>query len=288
MPDFLALHAAAAPDKPAVIDDRPDGTFLQWTFAELNDRVNRLAQVLLDSGAGPGVKVVWCGQNSPPVLTVAHACRKIGAIAVPLSYRLSPEEAAYVTDNSDAVVLFVDAEYAGLVEQIRPDVPKVKTVFVFDGDARDGMVAVDPVIAAASADEPQAPEDDIAGATMIYTSGTTGQPKGALRYGTDPEQTAALLALIGYRPDDIYVTTGPLYHSGPGGFAGVAHAVGNTIVIQRRFDPEDWLRLVDKHRVTSTFSAPTPIRMVCGLPAEVKARYDRSSMRVMVANAAPW
>ena len=59
-------------------------------------------------------------------------------------------------------------------------------------------------------------------------------------------------------------------------------------MIQRRFDPEDWLRLVDTYGVTSTFSAPTPIRMVCTLPDEVKARYDRSTMKRMIANAAPW
>ena len=68
----------------------------------------------------------------------------------------------------------------------------------------------------------------------------------------------ALLALIGYTPDDIYITTGPLYHSGPGGFMGVAQALGQTVVLQRKFDPVDWLRLVDKYKVTSTFSAPTP------------------------------
>jgi fatty-acyl-CoA synthase/long-chain acyl-CoA synthetase len=98
----------------------------------------------------------------------------------------------------------------------------------------------------------------------------------------------ALLALIGYQPDDVFLTTGPLYHSGPGGFLAVAHALGNTAVIQRKFDPEDWLRLVDAHRVTTTFSAPTPIRLVCNLPDEVKARYDRSSMKRLIANAAPW
>jgi fatty-acyl-CoA synthase/long-chain acyl-CoA synthetase len=67
-----------------------------------------------------------------------------------------------------------------------------------------------------------------------------------------------------------------------------AQALGQTVVVQRKFDPEDWLRLVDTYRVTSTFSAPTPIRMVCSLPDEVKAGYDRSSMKRMIANAAPW
>src|SRR5262249_24512182 len=64
--------------------------------------------------------------------------------------------------------------------------------------------------------------------------------------------------------------------------------LGNTVVIQRKFDPTDWLRLVDTYKVTSTFSAPTPIRMICSLPADVKGKYDHSSMRVMIANAAPW
>jgi fatty-acyl-CoA synthase/long-chain acyl-CoA synthetase len=93
---------------------------------------------------------------------------------------------------------------------------------------------------------------------------------------------------IGYVQDDVYLTTGPLYHSGPGGFMSVAHLYGNTVVVQRRFDAEDWLRLVQKYRVSTTFSAPTPIRLVVNLPVEVKARYDRSSMRRMIANAAPW
>jgi fatty-acyl-CoA synthase/long-chain acyl-CoA synthetase len=68
----------------------------------------------------------------------------------------------------------------------------------------------------------------------------------------------------------------------------IAQTLGNTVVLQRRFEPEDWLRLVAKHRVTTTFSAPTPIRMVCNLPTDVKARYDASSLKRMIANAAPW
>lgn len=124
---------------------------------------------------------------------------------------------------------------------------------------------------------------------MIYTSGTTGKPKGALRRGGgDPTQTAALLAAIGYTPNDVYMPTGPLYHSGPLGFLGIAQALGQTVVLQRKFDPEDWLRLVTTHGVSSTFSAPTPIRMICTLPDEVKTRYDTSSMKRMIANAAPW
>jgi len=288
-PDILAMYAQGQPDKPAVIDDRPNGQILQWSYADLNAQANRLANVLLELGVGRGTKVVWCGQNSAPVLAMTHASRKIGATAVPLNYRLSPDEAAYVTDNSDATLVFVDAEFASLFEKIRPDIPKVEHILVFDGPVPSGMTDADAAMAAASTDEPEVGETAEVAATMIYTSGTTGKPKGALRRGTgDPTQVQAMLAHIGYRPDDVYLTTGPLYHSGPGGFAGIAAALGNTVIVQRKFDAEDWLRLVDKYKATSTFSAPTPIRMICNLPDGVKAKYDRSSMRVMIANAAPW
>jgi fatty-acyl-CoA synthase/long-chain acyl-CoA synthetase len=124
---------------------------------------------------------------------------------------------------------------------------------------------------------------------MIYTSGTTGRPKGALRrVAPDPVATRAFVALVGYTTDDVFTTTGPLYHSGPLGFMMLAAALGETVVVQRKFDAEDWLRLVDTYRCTTTFSAPTPMRTICNLPSDVLARYDRTSMRIMIANAAPW
>ncbi|MEO6651844.1 MAG: AMP-binding protein [Ilumatobacteraceae bacterium] len=290
MPDLLTVHAATNPDKTAVIDDRGPSDVRICSYAELEHRSNRLAHVLVDHGVRPGDKIVWCGQNSTGIVEVVNASRKIGSTAVPLNYRLSDEEAVYVTDHSDATVVYVDAAYASLFERIRADLPKVEHVLVFAGDAPHGMVACDELVAAASSEPPpELPAEDAAGATMIYTSGTTGKPKGAYRRrGTNPEQTAALLGFVGYRPDDVYITTGPLYHSGPGGFMAIGLAMGQTIVLQHRFDAEDWLRLVSTHRCTSTFAAPTPIRMICNLPAETIARYDRSSMRVMIANAAPW
>jgi len=88
--------------------------------------------------------------------------------------------------------------------------------------------------------------------------------------------------------DDVFLTTGPLYHSGPGGFMMITHLMAGTVVVQRRFDAEDWLRLVERYGVTATFSAPTPIRLVTSLPEETLARYDVSSLKRMIANAAPW
>ncbi len=290
MADFLSAHAVSMPDKVALIDDRPDGTLLTLTFAELNARANQVANVLLGLGIHPGEsKLVWCGQNSLGVVEAISAARKLGITSVPLNYRLSDEEAAYVTDHSDATAVIVDSEFAAMFERVRGELPKVKHYLVFDGEAPDGMIALDPLIAAADPGEPSIPEGTEAGSTMIYTSGTTGKPKGALRRGgVDPSQGFALMMHIGYQPDDIYMPTGPLYHSGPGGFMAMAQVLGNTVVLQRKFNAEDWLRLVDKYKVSSTFAAPTPIRLVCNLPEEVKARYDVSSIKRMVANAAPW
>jgi fatty-acyl-CoA synthase/long-chain acyl-CoA synthetase len=287
--DFLTLHAQSQPDKPAIIDDRPDGTVVHRTYAELESEANRLANLLLELGVKPGQSIVWCGQNSLGVVRAAHAARKIRATAVPLNYRLTPEEASYVVDNCDAVLVYSDAEYGDLFRKIRDSIPRVRHVVLFDGGAGSDALDGDALLERAHDGDPVADGGPDEAATMIYTSGTTGNPKGALRRGAgDPEQTAALIGLIGYRPDDVYLTTGPLYHSGPGGFYTVAVALGNTAVLQRKFDPEDWLRLVEKYGVTSTFSAPTPIRLVCNLPDDVRSRYDVSSMRIMLANAAPW
>ncbi len=289
MPDYLSLYAISQPDKIAVIDDRPDGSVQQLTYAELDVATNRLGHVLQDLGAGRGSKVVWCGQNSIGLVLAIHACRKVGTTAVPLNYRLSDDEAAYVTDHCDADIVFVDAEFAAMFDRIRERVPKVRHVLVFDGPAGDGMIQVEDRTATAPPTPPEVADAEATAATMIYTSGTTGKPKGAVRSTrADPRQGAALMALIGTNPDDVYLTTGPLYHSGPGGFMQSGAALGQTIVLQRKFVPEDWLRLVDKYRVTSTFSAPTPIRMVCALSSETKAKYSTASMKRMLANAAPW
>ncbi len=292
--DLLTVHAVQRPSKIAVIDDRPaSGSMparsVERNFAELEREANQLANLWLELGVQPGHKVVWCGQNSVALVRAIHAARKAGVIAVPLNYRLTPEEAAYVVDNCDAVSVYTDAEYAELFEKILPQVPKVRHVLVFDGTPGRDQLDADALLARASSAPPLGPREGDQGSTMIYTSGTTGHPKGALRRGAGPpDQVRAMMAFIGYVPEDVYLTTGPLYHSGPGGFMGLAHSIGNTVVVQHKFDAEDWLRLVDRYQVSTTFSAPTPIRLVCNLPVEVKAKYDRTSMKRMIANAAPW
>ena len=288
MPDLLSIYAESQPDKPAVVDDRGGGDVVRWTYAELEAEANRLGNALVSLGMTHGEKVVWCGPNSRQVVAVVNAARKAGAVAVPLNYRLTPDEALYVIDNCDASIAYVDAEHAPMFAALRDRLGKLRQVIVYGGTPPAGMLG-DDFVAGFSPKPPEEAEEENAGATMIYTSGTTGKPKGAVRRGRPGDAAVVgLLGLIGYTPDDIYLTSGPLYHSGPGGFMGGALALGQTIVVQRKFDPEDWLRLVDTYRVSSTFSAPALIRMACSLPPDVKARYERSSMKRMIANAAPW
>ncbi len=290
MPDFLTTYAQTQPGKPAVIDDRGGGHVTRWTYRELEEQSNRLANALLSLGARPGEKLIWCGPNSPQVVAAISAMRKTGSVAVPLNYRLTAEEAEYVARHSDATVAYVDAEHAPMFAGLLGRVERLRAVIVYGGPAPAGMPGED-FVAAAPATPPPDPDPDAGAGTMIFTSGTTGRPKGALRRarpGDADTSAVRLIGLIGYTPDDVYLTSGPLYHSGPWGFMGGALALGQTVVVQRKFDPEDWLRLVDTYRVSSTFAAPAPIRMVCALPEEVKKRYDRSSMKRMIANAAPW
>jgi fatty-acyl-CoA synthase/long-chain acyl-CoA synthetase len=287
--DYLAAHATALADKVAVIDDRPGLAVVRWTFAELNAQANRLANALRALGVARGDRIAWCGPNSPAVVRTIHAARKLGAVAVPVNYRLTADEAQYVIDDSDATLALVDAELAPLFAEIAPRLPRLRGVLVHGGAPLAGQRDLEALVAAAPADEPPPPDPGtVTPQAMIYTSGTTGRPKGAVRHPPDRAQQAALLAHISYEPGDVYLTTGPLYHSGPSAFMSIAHTLGNAVVLQRKFDAEDWLRLIDAHRVSSTFGAPAPVRMACALPAAVKARYDRSSMKRFIANAAPW
>jgi fatty-acyl-CoA synthase/long-chain acyl-CoA synthetase len=279
MPDLLTLYAAADPDKPGVIED---GNVL--TYGAFEARANQVAAALQQLGVRAGTKLVWCAQNSTEVVVIINAARKTGAVAVPLNYRLSTDEAAYVIDNSDATVVLFDVEQIGQLEGAVERCPKVTRWAAFHGPADQTPSWAEHLPSLADAQptsevEPLEGTED-SGGTMIYTSGTTGKPKGALRRGRPDAAAsgAALVQLIGYQPGDVYLTTGPLYHSGPLGFMGIVQLMGGTIIVQRHFDAEDWLRLVDQYKVTTTFSAPTPLRRVVDLPEDVRKKYDYSSM----------
>lgn len=287
--DHITHYADTRGDDVAIVDDRPTQAVRSLDFAGYNAEINRLANGLIGLGVQPGEHVAWWGPNSLESMAAIHACRKAGVTSVPIPYRSTADEAHYLLDNAGAVAVVVEAPYAPLVADLQPRLAGLRSVIVYGGDPAVGQHAWAEVCT-----DPTTPptEGTVAEThTMIYTSGTTGQPKGAVRKtGGAVGAAPALMAHIGW-PDMErlwFLTTGPLYHSGPSGFALRAQALGGTVVTQHRFDAEDWLRLVDTHQVTATFSAPTPIRRICALPDEIKARYDVSSLSSMVANAAPW
>jgi acyl-CoA synthetase (AMP-forming)/AMP-acid ligase II len=287
--DVIAQHAQQSGDRTAVIVDASGGARPSTTtFAELNVMVNRLAHGLLASGARPGDRLVWCGPNSLEVLVTIHAARKLNLVAVPLSYRFNAEEMAYVIDNSDATTVIVDAEEARLVAEVRAQIPKVRNVIVFGGDAPEGCLRWDDVCAGPAEGEPDVEPGSAAGSAMIYTSGTTGKPKGALRTRTDRQIVFAMLAELNLLHENaVHLTTGPMYHSGPLAFASLAHTLGAPIIVLRKFDADRWIDLVKQHRVTNTFSAPTQLKRIVSLPDEKLAQADLSSMICLIANAAP-
>jgi acyl-CoA synthetase (AMP-forming)/AMP-acid ligase II len=272
VPDILDIHAAADPDRPAVVHgDR------SWTYGEFNGRASALARALQDLGVAPGDRAIWIGPNHEKVLLFGHAARKAQLVSVPLSYRFTAEEMSYVINDSDAALIFCDPSYREALEAL--DLPKVREIVDYD--------RAEELIASQTSDPIDVPIEGATGASMIYTSGTTGKPKGAVRSGTDPTLLAALITELRVQSDDVHITTGPLYHSGPSAFAGLTHVLGGTVVVLPRFDAEEWLRLVDQHKVNTTFTAPTQLKRLVNVPGDVRSRYDTSSLRVVIANAAP-
>ncbi|MET1001307.1 MAG: AMP-binding protein, partial [Acidimicrobiia bacterium] len=289
-PDVLAVYAQAQPEKTSVIVDSSGGSRASTTtFAELNAMVNRLSNGLVAGGARSGERLVWCGPNSLEVLVTIHAARKLGMVAVPLSYRFNGEEMAYVIDNSDATTVVVDAEQAAIVARVRGEIPKVRSVVVYGGAVPEGCTGYDDLLAGQAESEPTVTVDaSEAGAAMIYTSGTTGKPKGALRTRTDAALVGSLLGELNLlHENSVHLTTGPMYHSGPLAFASLSHTLGAPIVVLRKFDAARWIELVAEHRVTNTFSAPTQLKRIVSLPDAVLGGADMSSMVTLIANAAP-
>jgi fatty-acyl-CoA synthase/long-chain acyl-CoA synthetase len=270
--DRLAINAASTPDKPALIDDRPDGFLRILTFREFNEMVNRIGNALAGVGFGSGQRLVWAGRNCVEVMAVQHAVRKVGGFSISLNHRLTKSEVHAIVQVAEPTVIFTAGDFRGFFD--RDALPSIREVVVYDGEALPDQTA---------ADEFTAGFDPI----LIFTSGTTGLPKGVIRYGLGADEIELQTGLLG-DGNGVFIVTGSLSHGGPNGMANNSLLIGGSVVLQRRFDAEDWLRLVDRHSVTNSYSAPFPIRHICGLPDAVRARYDTSSLKTMIAAAAMW
>jgi acyl-CoA synthetase (AMP-forming)/AMP-acid ligase II len=279
--DLLARHARTQADRPAVIEAERRLSWRQYHEAR-----NRLAHALAGLGLAAGEHAVLYAHNALETLLVGAAVRALGVVPVPMNHRLTADEVGYILDDSDAVAAFVSDAFLPVLERVRERAPRLRHVVAL-GTARPSWAHhVGDLLAAGHAGPVAAPPG--LGGSMIYTAGTTGKPKGARRSATDPAAVLPRLAALGcVAPDDVHLVAGPLYHSAPGGFALYAHALGQTVVVMPRFDAEEALRTIERHRCTTTFMAPILLKRLVDLPAETRGRYDVSSMRSIVVAAAP-
>ena len=224
----------------------------------------------------------------------------LGAYPVPVNWHYTGDEAGYVIADCGAKVLVVHAD---LLPGIEADLPAgVEVLVVETGEDIRRAYGLDPATCAVPAGArdwrawlstlaPLPPRDVQAPGTMIYTSGTTGRPKGVRRAPPAPEQAEAflevLLKVFGLAPGCTTVMTGPMYHSAPNAYGSTAVNLDCTTILQPRFDPEELLALIERHRVTHLHMVPTMFVRLLKLPDEVRARYDLSSLEFVVHAAAP-
>jgi len=273
----------------------------QISYPDIQARIARAATGFKTLGLRDAAPVAMMLRNDFALFEVAGGAAALGSPVVPINWHLKAEEVCYILTDSGADILVCHAD---LLPQIRDGLPKNLRVLV---------VATPPEIAAAFNVAPElakipdgatdwdiwrdshAPLLDapLGAAPMFYTSGTTGQPKGVRRKPMRPEQLAASARVgataYGIKPneDQVILMNGPMYHSAPNSYGMLAFRNGCKIVLEPRFDPEDMLQLIARHRVTHMHMVPTMFVRLLRLPEDVKNRYDRSSLRFIVHGAAP-
>lgn len=279
--DFLARHAEHLPDKPAVILGD------HWLdFATLNRRANAAANLFRRLGCGPDDRAAVMSFNSLEYFELANGLRKLGAIFVPINYRLRGAEAAYVINDSGARVVAADRDHVAVLEEARASVERDLPFIAVDGEPPAGWLSY-PKLRDQERDQLPAGEGAPLGATMIYTSGTTGVPKGAWRpNGLPIENLLQIMALFELGQTDVHLLCGPVYHSGPGFFVALHLLLGATVVVQRKFDADGALDLIERHHITTTFLAPTMLHRL--VDAQERNRRDVTSLRAVIVSAAPF
>ena len=261
------------------------------TYAEFEARTNRLAQLLRDHGLRRLDHYAIFMENNSRYLEACSAGERTGLYYTCINSFLSAEELAYILTNSKSKVLITSSACREVARDALRDCPGVSLCLVVDGSDDDGRF-VD--YQAATAGFPATPiEDECLGSAMLYSSGTTGRPKGILRPidesppGRPTRLFSFLEELWRYRQGLIYLSPAPLYHSAPQAAVGLAIRNGGTVIIMEKFDPEHYLQLVERYRVTHSQLVPTMFSRMLKLPDEVRTRYDLSSLEVAVHAAAP-
>ena len=278
--DSYSIHAAMRPNKLALICGER-----MLTYAELNARANRVANALRSLGVQEGDRVAVMIHNSLEGLEIVAGLSKLAARHVPVNYRLREHEVAYIINDSDANVVVAGPELVQVVEQARAGMPDKSVYIAIGGEAPGNWLHYEELLEAAS-EHP--PVGQSASLSVIYTSGTTGNPKGAYRpAGVPPQDVIQIIQAFELSESDVHLLAGPLYHSAPSFFTSVHLLMGATVVVQSRFDAVEALQLIDRHRITNTFMAPTLLQRLCDIPEEIAVTFDTSSLRAIILGAAP-
>jgi long-chain acyl-CoA synthetase len=268
--------------------------------AEVADRAGRIAGGLQRMGVGQGDSVCVLMRNDIAFIEAAYAVMQLGAYAVPLNWHFKPDEVGYVLKDSGTRVLI---GHADLLHPLRgaasvdvtilslPPPPEIRSSYTIDPDRLaqpDGAIDLEGWLARQPAyDGPVLPQPQ----NMIYTSGTTGHPKGVRRNAPTPEQAASMERLrrmvFGLKPGVRALVPGPLYHSAPNSFGLRAGRLGGALVLMPRFEPEEFLRLIEDEKIDTIFMVPTMFIRLVKLPQAVRDRYDVSSLRHVIHAAAP-
>ena len=293
--------AEAEPDRVAVIEGgSADQPGRQVTFGQLAEAAHGYARGLQDLGLKTGDCIVLLAPNSIEFLEVYYAALEIGLYVAPANWHLTGPEVAYIIDNSGSTVFIADQRFADVagvaaaeagLEMARcyaiGDVPGFRPLAELAAPAAgDG--------GAGEASSSSLPSDRTLGAPMLYTSGTTGRPKGVRRplTGASPDQVTVpnYYFFAGFNihaPDNVHICGSPLYHTAVLNFVTISLNLGQAVVLMDKWTPEEMLRLIDAHGVTQSHMVPTQFSRLLELPADVRAKYDVSSLRTIVHGAAP-
>jgi long-chain acyl-CoA synthetase len=285
---YPAEHAATKPDQPAFI---MAGSGETVTYGELEKRTNRLAHYLRSMGLDRLDHYSMFMENNPRFIECCGAGERSGLYYTCINSYLTPEEVAYILGNSRSRILITSTAKREVALAAMALSPGIEACLIVDGPGDGDKVRNLDEAVAGFPDTPIA--DESLGAGMLYSSGTTGRPKGILRQlpNVPPSQPLPLYDFLHgmwrYREGMIYLSPAPMYHSAPHAAVSLTLRQGGTAVIMEHFDPEQYLALIERHRVTHSQLVPTMFSRMLKLPDEVRARYDLSSLEVAIHAAAP-
>jgi long-chain acyl-CoA synthetase len=266
---------------------RCEGT--EHGYLEVHDRAARIAAGLAALGLRPGDNAAVLLRNSVEFLELTLGIGRAGISPVPVNWHWRGDELAYLLRDSASQVVFAHSSFAPLALAAAPDGVRVIEVREPGHDpAGTGMPDFETWLAG---QQPAEHPGGLPRLGVIYTSGTTGRPKGVVREEVDAdavlEMAAALLSRLGLETGARTLIPAPMYHTAPNVVATTAAVLGMDITVMPAFDPEQMLALVERHRITQIQMVPTMFTRLLRLPAEVRSRYDLSSLTKVVHSAAP-